>query len=351
MKEMFNFKLVWKDIKYDFKRQNLAHTIFRYMLIIIGSAILAMGDAFFIIPYDIVTGGIAGFAILANRAFNWTDVNMTITIAQWVLFLFGTAFLGIRFGFKTIISSVAYPGFLYLFTYIYDNNAWAHLQIVETTVGGAVPTAILLVAGLAGGSLVGIGCGLTFVGGGSTGGVDCIALAIAKYFKVKTSVTSFVIDAAIVGAFMFIASDIRLTLVGLIGAFACAFLIGLTYKEEQNSYVADIVSEKWELINNEINYKLDRGTTLLQSFGGYTGKEKMMIHVVFSKEDYDEILKLVFKYDPDAFVFTTKAHEATGEGFTKIPYRISRQLKFTKKDKSQNIVITKNKLRQMKDDK
>ncbi|MDD4531833.1 MAG: YitT family protein [Bacilli bacterium] len=342
MREKLNFKKAFDDIKADFRKDRIARTLTNYLLIIAGSAILAIGDAFFIIPYNIVSGGVAGFAIVMSFMAGW-DTELTITIAQWVLFLIGILLLGAKFGFKTIISTIVYPIFLFLFTYIYDNNQWVHLPAISSSNGTMV--SILVLAGLVGGALVGVGCGLTFLGGGSTGGVDCLSLATAKYFRIKTAVTSFVIDATIVCVYIVYMNNILLLLVGIISAFMCSFLINLTYREDQNSYVADIISDKWELINNEINYKLDRGTTLLESYGGYTGKEKMMIHVVFSKDDYDEIMKLIFKYDPDAFVFTTKAHEATGEGFRKVPYRIAREIKFSKTTPHPDVVITKKKLK------
>jgi len=341
MKDKLNFKKAFYDIKSDFRKDRIARTLTNYLLIVVGSAILAIGDAFFIIPYNIVSGGVAGFGIVMSFMLGW-DTELTITIAQWILFFTGIILLGAKFGFKTIVSTIVYPLFLYLFTYIYENYQWVHLPAIVGNDGSMV--AILVLAGLVGGALVGAGCGLTFLGGGSTGGVDCLSLASAKYFRIKTSVTGFFIDATIVCVYIIYMDNILLLLVGIISAFMCAFLVNLTYREDQNSYVADIISDKWELINNEINYELDRGTTLLESYGGFTGQEKMMIHVVFSREDYDEIMKLIFKYDPDAFVFTTKAHEATGEGFKKVPYRIARELKFAKQDPKKKVVITKQKL-------
>lgn len=341
MKDKLNFKKAFYDIKSDFRKDRIARTLTNYLLIVAGSAILAIGDAFFIIPYNIVSGGVAGFGIVMSFMLGW-DTELTITIAQWILFFTGIILLGAKFGFKTIVSTIVYPLFLYLFTYIYENYQWVHLPAIVGNDGSMV--AILVLAGLVGGALVGAGCGLTFLGGGSTGGVDCLSLASAKYFRIKTSVTGFFIDATIVCVYIIYMDNILLLLVGIISAFMCAFLVNLTYREDQNSYVADIISDKWELINNEINYELDRGTTLLESYGGFTGQEKMMIHVVFSREDYDEIMKLIFKYDPDAFVFTTKAHEATGEGFKKVPYRIARELKFAKQDPKKKVVITKQKL-------
>jgi len=346
MKDKLNFKKALYDIKMDFRKDRIARTLTNYLLIIIGSAILAIGDAFFIIPYNIVSGGVAGFGIVMSFMMGW-NTELTITVAQWGLFFIGILLLGAKFGFKTIISTIVYPLFLFLFTYVYDNYEWVHLPAMTGADGTMV--SILVLAGLVGGTLVGAGCGLTYLGGGSTGGVDCLSLASAKYFKIKTAVTGFVIDATIVCVYIVYMDSILLLLVGIISAFMCAFLINLTYKEDQNSYVADIISEKWELINNEINYALDRGTTLLESYGGYTGKEKMMIHVVFSKEDYDEIMKLIFKYDPDAFVFTTQAHEATGEGFRKVPYRIAREIKLTKPHPQSPVVITKGKLKAKKE--
>jgi uncharacterized membrane-anchored protein YitT (DUF2179 family) len=323
-KEALNFKLAWADLKKDFTRNNIRKTIWNYLLIILGSIFLAAGDELFLIPYGIVSGGVGGLGIIFNKAFSW-DAELTITVAQWILFVAGFFLLGAKFALRTLVSSAVYPTFLFVFKMVLNATDFF-------SVGAAGDSTALIIAGGIGGVLVGIGCGLTFAGGGSTGGTDCVTLAMSKYWNLKASVTSFLGDMLIIVSNIFFDHSVVPIIIGLFSAFFCAVMIDKTYIGSEDTYVGTVVSDKWELINNEINAEMVRGTTLYDCYGGYTGEDKVAIEVVFNEDEYDTLQKIVYRTDPSAFLTIVKANEVTGYGFRKVPSRINREIKFEEKN-------------------
>jgi uncharacterized membrane-anchored protein YitT (DUF2179 family) len=338
MKENFDLKLAWQDIKIDFSEGHRVKTLQNYLFIIFGSILLSAGDALFLIPYNIVSGGVAGLGIVLVEFNPSWNVNLVITILQISLFFLGFVLLGAKFTLRTLLSTLIYPSFLFLFDYLLslpDFGAFISLGSVA-----APDTGTLLLAGFFGGGIVGVGCGLTFIGGGSTGGTDCISLALSKYFHIKASVGSLVSDMLIILSNIFYLypnhKNVIVVLIGVASAFACAVLIDKTYIGD-NSYVGFIVSDKWEEINNRINTELERGTTLIDSYGGYTGNEKTMIEVAFTTDEYDAFRKLIFQIDPKAFLTVLDAYEVTGFGFRKVPFRINREIQYEQKRKSKKL--------------
>jgi len=327
MKENLNLRLAWNDLKEDFSKGHIKKSLINVFLMLLGSFILAAGDGVFLVPFNIVSGGIAGLGIVLGRAFSW-DVTLTITIGQWVLFFIGFLLLGSRFSLRTLISSVAYPLFLFLFQYLMKDPTFASYVSLDSF----DPNLSILLAGLFGGAMVGVGVGITFIGGGSTGGTDCLSLALAKYFNIKAAVGSFVIDLLIIISNAFFVSNILIILIGAASAFLCATFIDKVYIGD-NSYVCYIISDKWEEINKMVNEQMERGTTLIDSYGGYTGDDKVMIQAVFTTDEYDQFQKIVFKIDPKAFITVLDAYEVTGFGFKKIPFKINREIKFEEKKK------------------
>jgi uncharacterized membrane-anchored protein YitT (DUF2179 family) len=322
MKENFNLKKAFLDIRNDFTKGHILKALWKYFLIILGSIVLAAGDEFFLIPYNIVSGGVAGIGVVLNMSLGW-DANVVITVFQWALFVLGFVLLGARFTLKTLLSSAVYTGFLFIFSQVRNNTTFFNIENLFPN----EPLATFLVCGIAGGAMVGIGCGCTFIGGGSTGGTDVFSLSLTKYFYISASVTSFAIDAIIILLNTAFVPNIAPVIIGSISAYACATLIGKLYISN-DSYVAIIISSEWQAISDAINTSLERGTTLAECEGGYTGETRTMVLSVFSRREYDDIQKIVFREDPKAFVTILQGSEVNGEGFRKIPYRINREIRY-----------------------
>lgn len=287
------------------------------LLVILGTFILGFGVGVFILPYNLVTGGVPSLAIILNRIIPIKQLNeeIYITIFTWVLFFIGLIILGKGFALKTLTSSIIYPISVSLSSLLVDPGVFNGFFYLEGYLNHQ-EIAILLAA-IFGGAFTGIGCALTFLGGGSTGGVDIIALSICKYFKkASSSKIIFLTDALLVVLGMFILNDFVLTLLGIVSAFICAIVIDKMFVGESKAFIAQIVTDKYEEINQAVIEKLDRTTTILDVTGGYSKQNKKMVMISFTMAQYAKLTTLISVIDRNAFMTIHRAHEINGEGFT-----------------------------------
>ncbi len=338
-------------------KKQVLKSIYRVFLVLIGTFVLAFGTGAFLVPFNLITGGVSGLGILLKEI--CLTVDIWSYIICWSLFVVGFLTLGVKFTLSTLISTIFYPIFLSIIVRTGISVYFANLlygKDVASIVNGVVqisPVALgeidtgkLLIIGLFGGSFVGIGCGITFIGGGSTGGLDIIAFVLKKYFNFNVSITTLIIDTLIiiVGLIVDLASGGAATsnkfmggLIGIVGAFSCAIAIEYIYNGLETSYICDIITIKPEEINNYVKEKLDRTTTIFKVVGGYSQEEKTMLRLVFSKREYSQIKDALAKIDPNAFITFSKAKLVTGEGFEQNETRdssfISNLIKKNKKQK------------------
>ena len=282
-------------------------------LIVVGTLVLAFGTAVFIIPFELVVGGVSGFSIVVNRITGGKlSVDLLITLFTWALFFLGIFTLGKGFALKTLLSSIIYPIGISLFGRLADGG---FLRLSES----AYPQLAVLLSALFGGVLVGTGCALTFLGGGSTGGVDIIAFSVCKIFKrLKSSLAIFIIDSTAVLLGMFVIGDVVLTMLGIISALVSATAVDKIFLGGSRAFAAQVVSDRYAEINQAIIERLKRTTTLIDVVGGYSGKPKKMLSVSFSYTQYSELVKIVSSIDRAAFVTIHRAHEIGGEGWKEL---------------------------------
>lgn len=296
---------------------DLIKTVNSIFLIIAGTLILAFGTAIFILPFDMVVGGVSGLAILVDAVlpFEFLSIDFIITILTWVLFFIGLIVLGRDFAMKTLISSIVYPIGISLFLRLPDPNVLGGVFYLQETTH---PELALIISAIVGGALVGTGCAVTFLGGGSTGGVDIIAFTICKIFKrIKSSVVIFAVDASIILFGIFVFKDLLLSLLGVISAMITAFVIDKVFLDGSRALVAQIVTDRYDEITQEVIEKLDRSSTIFDVMGGYTKQGKKMVMVSFTMSQYAEMMHIIKRWDRGAFVTVYKAHEINGEGWTK----------------------------------
>ena len=302
-------------------KKDIFKTVKSVGLIIVGTLIIALGTSIFMLPYDLVTGGLSGYAIVLSRLIppEILSVQMIITILTWVLFFIGLIVLGKSFAMKTLVSTIVYPIGVALFSNITSPDflgGFFNLQLSKYSGVG------VLLAAVFSGVLVGLGCALSFLGGGSTGGVDVIAFVICKIFKrLRSSVVIFAVDATAVIFGMFVIGDFVLSLLGIVSAFVAALMVDKVFIGGSKAFVAHIVTEKPEEINKLIIEKLDRTTTVLDVTGGYSGDEKKMLMVSFSMNENSELMNIITKTDREAFITVNQAHEINGEGWTKYDFK------------------------------
>lgn len=278
---------------------NIRNLFIESISIIIGNLLLAFAVAFFIIPNDILTGGVAGVAIALSPLLN-ISVETIITAMMVICFVLGSFFLGKDFALKTIASSILYPVFL---------NIMSSL---------AVPLGVdPILASLYGGLISGLGIGIVFRVGASTGGMDVPPLILGKYTKIKTHSWMIIVDGLtiLLGITTF---GLNAALIGLISAYSMSKMVdtvqtlsGVSTKQ------VFIITDRVDEVLHEILISIDRGATILEAMGGYTKDPRKLIMTVLSTNQYAQLEKLVKEIDMDAFLIVSDATEVHGNGFYK----------------------------------
>lgn len=265
-------------------------------VIAIGNFILALGVNFFFIPNDILAGGVAGIAIALEPIFH-IPVQSMITIIIAIAFIIGLVFLGKEFALKTMASSILYPVFIYLLQGI---------PLVKVDP---------ILASIYGGLVSGIGIGIVFRVGSSTGGMDIPPLVLAKYTKIKVHTWMIIVDAItiLLGISTF---GLNAALIGLISAFTLSKTVSVVQtfggdKALQVFIITDAVDE----IMQHILVGLDRGATIIHGKGGYTKEPREIIMTVLMTEQYARLEKMVKEIDKGAFLIVSDVTEVHGDGF------------------------------------
>ena len=306
------------------KRKRRMRLVRDTVLVVLGTAILALGAGLFIIPFDLVTGGVSGLGIVLEHWLEDVPVLTDITaelyasVLVWLLFFVGLLFLGKKFAVQTLISTIVYPPVLGFASWLAESDIFGGMfnltgAELYTEYGGVT----IILATLFGGACFGIGCALTFIGGGSTGGSDIIPLVICKFFpKLKSSDMIFITDATIVVLGVFAMGDLVLTLLGIIAAFICAIAIDKIFLGGQSALIAQVVSDKYEEISAQIIKQMNRTTTIMTAIGGYSKTEKKLLMTTFAMNQYHVFVAIVSGIDKNAFVTVDRAHEISGDGWT-----------------------------------
>ncbi len=288
------------------------------ILIILGTSILAFGTGIFIVPFDLVTGGVSSVAIIINSFLSFEgSIDIYISIITWLLYGIGVIILGKSFAIKTLISTIVYPIIFSLSYRLVDSNVLnGFFNLANNSNYKEIS---ILLASIFGGAFVGAGCAITFLGGGTTGGLDVLAFVICKYFKkVKSSVIIFVIDVILILLGAFVIKDLVVSLLGITSAFICAIVIDKIFLGETKAFIAQIITPKYEEINNEVISRLDRTTTIIDCLGGYSKENKKIVMVSFSVREYRDLISIVSIYDKDAFITIHRAHEINGLGWNEL---------------------------------
>ena len=230
----------------------------------------------------------------------------------------GLFFLGKKFAVQTLISTIVYPIVLGFSSWLVSSGAFGGIfDLAGSEIYAEYGGVTIILATLFGGACFGVGCALTFMGGGSTGGSDIIPLTICKFFpKLKSSDMIFATDATIVALGLFAMGDLVLTLLGIIAAFICAIAIDKIFLGGQSALIAEVVSDKYEEISAQVIRQMNRTTTIMDAVGGYSKSEKKLLMTTFGIGQYHVFVSIVSTLDKNAFVTIHRAHEISGDGWT-----------------------------------
>ncbi len=273
-----------------------------YILIVIGTGLMALAINSIFDASGLVTGGFSGIAIIIKA---WTENIIEGGIPLWVtnvglnipLFLIGIKIKGFSFVKKAIIGEISL-------------STWLAVQPVFNLAGED-----LLLAAVYGGVIQGVGIGLVFLGRGTTGGTDMMAALIQKHIPhYSISQVMQFIDGLVVviGVYVF---GIYRALYAIIAVFLVAKVSDGIIEGLKFSKAAYIITDKPQEISNMIMKEIGRGVTGISARGMYSQKEKMMLFCVVSKKEIVMLKERVSEIDPKAFVIVGDAREVHGEGF------------------------------------
>lgn len=267
---------------------------------IVGSVIFAAGFAFFLMPNDMSPGGISGLSLVIVELLNFGSVGTLSIAINTPLFIMGGVKIGRKFFFGSLLGMLLSNALIDLF-------ATFGLPAVEPLIGV-----------LYGGVICGVGLGIVFVNGTSTGGSDILVrLLKLKYRNVPIGQISIWFDAIVVILTGIVFQDLNKALYTGITVFICGKMVDAVVYRFDYSKVALIISKEYEAIAQAIGEKLDRGATFLHGEGSYTHKNTKVVLAAVKKQQLTELKELVMEIDPNAFVIVQEAHQVLGDGFSR----------------------------------
>lgn len=270
------------------------------VLTILGSAVFALGFSLFLEPNNINAGGISGLAQAVAHIFGLENVGVLSVILNLPLFFMGGLRVGKRFFAGSLLGTFV-SGFLI------DTFALISIGPQDT-----------LVSGIYGGVLCGLGIGIVFAAGTSTGGSDILVrLLKLRYRNVPIGIISTAFDACVVILTGIVFRDLSRALFSGIVVFIMGRVMDVVVYRFDYSKVALIVSDQAEGIAKDICDKLDRGATFLHGQGYYSRQEKNVVLTVVKKRQLAELKELVMERDEKAFVIVQEAHQVLGDGFSR----------------------------------
>ena len=265
---------------------------------VFGSAVFAAGFAFFLQPNDLSPGGISGLALILVELTGMGTVGMLSILMNLPLFILGGVKIGRQFFVGSLLGMV-------LSSLLIDGFAALQLPAVEP-----------VIAIVYGGVICGVGLGIVFVNGTSTGGSDILVrLLKLKYRNVPIGQISLTFDAVVVLLTGLVFRDMNKALYTGITVYLCGKMVDAVVYSFDYSKVALIISKEYEAIARDIGTKLDRGATFLHGEGSYTGEGTKVVLVAIRKQQLAELKELVMELDPGAFVIVQEAHQVLGDGF------------------------------------
>ena len=310
--------------KKDFKQQFVA-----YLLLVLGSALFAVGDVMFVNPYLMAPGGTYGLSNVLNTVWPWKIAFYAICM-DIPLLIIGTLILGPRFGAKTVISTILIFVFTLLLESLWGYNPVIHdgaivaspiegLNMVEIPNHGGwfVPDYFLntVVAGL----IYGVAIGMIFRSGATSGGSDIISMILHKYTKISLGTLVLIVDSCITLTTFIAFGDVRLPIYSIILIFIESKVIDLVVEGTKSYKTAFIVTDKLEEVKEYILNDMHRGGTCITGEGLYNGTERKMIYVTMERADFVKLRANLRRLDPMAFVNVIESSEIMGKGFKALP--------------------------------
>lgn len=272
-----------------------------YVFITLGLLVFALGWVLFLIPAEITGGGISGLGAVIYYATN-IPVGVTFLLANVLLVVVALKILGASFGIKTIYSILVLTLFFSLFQNI----------LIEPIVDDDFLSAVL------GGMSGGIGLGIVFSRGGSTGGTDIFAMIINKYRNISPGRVILYADVVIIASSWFVFESPAKLVYGYVSMWVVAYSLDSFLSGANRSAQMFIFSQKYKEIADFINNEAVRGVTVIDGTGWYKKENTKIVLSVVRKRETSTIFRKIKEIDPEAFISMGSVMGVYGQGFEKI---------------------------------
>jgi uncharacterized membrane-anchored protein YitT (DUF2179 family) len=278
----------------------MSKKIKEYILITLGSLLVAVGIYYFLVPSNLAAGGVSGLAMVIGRFAPGLPIGLMMMMMNVILFIIAFIFLGSGFGAKTIYSSLSLSGIIWLLERVFPiSKSITGDMFIELIFG------ILISA---------IGMGIIFNQNASTGGTDIIAKIINRYLHIDIGKSLLLSDFSIT-LLAALAFDARTGMYALLGVVINGFVIDTVIEGLNISKQVMIISSKQDVIKAFILNELGRGATVYTAKGAFTDTQKEIITTTIGRKEVVKLKNFVKQTDNKAFMTIIDAHETLGEGF------------------------------------
>lgn len=301
------------------KKASVGLLVKEYFLVTVGVMAYALGWSIFLLPNNLIGGGVSGFASILYYA---TGLPMSVTylVLNAILIIVGTKMLGAGFGGKTIYAIVMTSVMLAVFPKVIPVDfihefALSNGKLICTFLGGII---------------AGLGIGLSISQGGSTGGTDIVALVWCKFYPASPGRVILIVDVVIIlssllfpsytesGDVLQFSEKLAVVVYGLIQVTVSGYAVDLYLSGSKQSVQAFIFTKKVKEMADAIAFDMRRGVTVLPAKGWYSKESREVIMVVTRKTDLNLLLRYVKSIDPDAFLSVSSVMGVYGLGFDSI---------------------------------
>lgn len=293
------------------KPKNLQHEIVSYVLITVGILVYTFAWSAFMLPANIVGGGVSGISSVLNIAAGIPlPIGVLNFIINAILLAIGFKVLGSKFGANTIYGIVMSSLSFIL---------WQQVLHVENLflIDGKMEFDPFMCA-IIGGALCGAGIGLTFTRGGNSGGTDIIALIVSKFYNVSPGKVIMYLDIFIIGSSFFVSHLITNVIYGYIVMMVMTYVLDMVLDGNKQSYQIMVFSLKNPEIADAVTSEVGRGATLLDAEGCFSKQQQKVLLMMVHRTDKSRVMQIIHRIDENAFVSVSKAQGVYGKNFEKL---------------------------------
>jgi uncharacterized membrane-anchored protein YitT (DUF2179 family) len=268
--------------------------------ITVGCALFGLGFDLFLLPSGLNAGGISGLSMALVHLFGFGSVGLFTAIINLSLFAFGGLRIGKRFFWGSLAGMIFVSSFIDLFALL------------------PVPNTEPLIGALYGGGLCGVGAGVVFSTGASTGGSDIIVRLLKRKWQnvpIGTIMIFFDMCVAVLTGVVF--KDVSRTLYSGVAIVVVGQVIGAVVYRFDYARVVLIITQHCEAVVKVIAENLDRGATYLHGEGTFTHRQTKVVLTAVKRRQVAELKRLVVETDPNAFIIVQEAHQVLGDGFSR----------------------------------